>query len=283
MIINPTMTTAQINKALKNNREITFTKGTYTLKKPLVLYSNTKVTCENGVHFERIHAGRMVELYVTPETTKYNGVKNVTWEGGYFSASGNDTPANVITLFHGKSITIKDVTIGYCEGLHSIEINACKTVEIQGCRFETQTDKGGDKFREVIQIDFAHKDGLSIKGAAGTSPCYDGTHCKDIFIRGCIFDNCPNAIGTHTVGEKEEYHKTITIWNCTFMGVRRNAVQLYGMKDVTIRLLPERGDVIVVGELKTAHKLEGGKVKLKEPRGNKHVQIISGNNTAIIE
>ncbi len=276
--ITPGMSTKEINAALKKYRKILFKNGTYKLVAPLVLYSSTTVQCEKDVLFSRKHEGRMLELYVTPDTTKYKGVHDIEWSGGSFVANTNSTAANVISLFHGKHIKFSDVRIWGCQGYHSIEINACKKVDLVSCSCEHQTAKDGGEYREAIQIDFANYDGLKIKNAKSTSPCYDGTHCCEITISGCEIKYCPNGIGTHTVSVDNSYHKAIKISTCNFEGIKGNDIQLFGMKDVNISCSFAH---ILIGTKTQAHRNEGGKVKLATPRHNKNVTISAANGVTV--
>ena len=172
-IITPNLTTKQINKALEKGGEFVFESGEYTLTECLVLHSNTDVVCGEGVSFIRAHKGRMLQLHVTPDTKGYSGTHDVAWKNGKFFAGTRNENANVISLFHGKNIDFRSVAVVNCRGMHSIEVNACKSVVLFNCIIRDQTSKGKDTFREAIQIDFANYDGLKVKGAKPDSPCYD--------------------------------------------------------------------------------------------------------------
>lgn len=279
MLIKPSFSMAKINKALKENRYVEFETGVYDLTKALIVYSNTDIVCQPGVVFKRRHKGRMMQLYVTPDTKAYNGTHDVTWTGGTFVADTNSANANVITLFHSRAINLKDLYITGCRGLHSIEVNACKDVVIDSCFVGEQTSKDKETFREAIQIDFANKDGLSIAGANGNSPCYDGTHCRNITIHDCTFFNCPNGIGTHTVSEKEKYHTYIVIEDCKFNEVHYKDIQLCGVDVCTID-----GDACVwLLEKNVCHLNSGGKKKLEAPRRNKAVHVYGDDIAVHIE
>ena len=276
MIIEPSWTTKKINAALKREvlnktKEIVFKLGNYNLTECLVLHSNTKVTCEKGVVFYRKHKGRMLELYVTPDTKAYKGVHDITWTGGTFLADSRSENANVISLFHGKNLTFENVRIEGCRGMHSLEINACKDVLIKGFSITNQSSKDNATYREAIQIDFANKDGLSMKGATGFSSCYDGTHCKNIEINDCYISDCPNGIGTHTVST-HGYHKNVVITDC-WINVEHNAIQLFGFDGCVIDDCHYDECPVLIGTKDTAHLNYGGKDKLLEPKGNKNVTI----------
>lgn len=268
-IINSTMTTKEINKKLNgNDRCFFFEKGIYRMKDTMVLHSDS-IVYANGATFERHHKGRMLEAYVTPRIKGYDGENNIKWFGGLFVADTSDDKAIVISLFHASNILISGVSVKGCRELHSIEINACKDVIIDNCKV---TKQSGDTctFREAIQIDFANYDGLKIKGAKSDSACYDGTHCKGITINNCYFNDCPNGIGTHTVGVDNKYHTDIKLLNNVFYNISGKEIRLLGMKNVIISGVGKVHD----DTIKTAHQLSGGKVKLNKARKNKNVTII---------
>ena len=269
MDITNQMSTAKINRYLKKYRQIKFIAGIYNLTEPLIVYSDTKIDA-TGCTFQRQHDGRMLQCYVTKNTTQYSGTKNVAWKGGVFIASTNITNANVIVMFHCSDIIFSNITVDGCRGLHSIEINASQNIKIENCAIKNQSVKPDASFREAIQIDFANKDGLSLSGANGNALCYDGTPCKNIFIIGCSIMNCPNGIGTHTISVEEKYHENINIHNCNFNQITTYGIKILGMKNVTIK---KCNTSIIVNKLKNAHRLAGGKVELPSYRYNSQVII----------
>lgn len=268
--IKPTMTMDEINASLLKNRKITFKAGTYKVTKPILVRSDTTITCEAGVIFKRAHKDRMLEFYSAPSTTKYTGTHDVTWTGGTFIASSNSGASNVIVLCHSKNITLKNITIDGCVGLHSIEINSSKKVKLVNCTIKNQTVTDDKEHKEAIQIDFAYKAGLSILGSKVNSPCYDGTHCDNIKIENCTFDNVPNGIGTHVVCESEKYHTDITIKDCKFNNIAGNAIRLLGCKNTTITNCPGK---ILIDKAKKGYKIDGTKVALTSNRCNVNVVV----------
>lgn len=282
--IDPTFTTKKINKALKEQREVAFRRGTYKLKECLILHSDTMISCESGVIFERHHKERMLQTFADEHTSRYDGVHNVTWTGGIFTADTNVTPANVITLFHAKHIILSSVFISGCRGYHSVEINACRDVTIVGSHIIGQSSKPDETFREAIQIDFASYDSLKIKGAKNTAWCYDNTHCCDIIVKNTTIETCPNGFGTHSVAYEEDYHRNITLENVRFNDIEHNDVQLFGVDGFTMSNIQSnvtsvannrivtRQPVVHIGTKKKGHLLDGGKVTI-EPRRNKNIRI----------
>ena len=267
--IKPSFTTKQINNALKKGGDIEFLPGVYTLTDCLVLHSNTKVIA-GGATFYRKHRGRMLQLYVTPETVKYNGVHDVEWHGGCFVADSSLENANVVSLFHGKYICLDDIRIKGCRGMHSVEVNACQNVELRELVISDQSAKDGEEFREAIQIDFANYDGLKVKGAKPDSPCYDGTHCDNVYIKQCAIQDCPNGIGTHTVSMGDKYHKNVTIEGCSIRAKHKD-IKLYGFANCII-CTTDCCDILV-GTKDTAHLNAGGKVRLSTFKRNKNIKI----------
>ena len=269
--IKSSMSMDQINSTLLKERTITFKAGTYKITKPMIVHSDTKITCEAGVIFKRYHKDRMLEFYSSPTTTKYNGTHDVTWTGGTFIASTNSGTSNVIVLCHSKNITLKNITIDGCVGFHSIEINSSKKIKVVNCTIKNQTIVDDKDHKESIQLDFAYKAGLSILGAdKPTCTCYDLTHNDNITISGCTFDNCPNGIGTHTVCESEKYHTDIKIKDCKFTNISGNCIRLLGCKNVTINNSPGK---IVVDKVKKGYGVSGTKVALSANRYNINVVV----------
>lgn len=266
--IKRNFSTKQINEALKKGGDIKFEEGEYILKDCLILHSNTNVNA-NGAKFVRAHKGRMLQLDVSPETTKYKGVHDVKWVGGAFIAHGVPDNANVISLFHGKKIYLYDIYIVGCRGMHSVEVNACSDVILIGLAIREQSSKADETFREAIQIDFANYDGLKVKGAKPDSPCYDGTHCDGVYIKNCSVKDCPNGIGTHTVSKGNKYHKNVRIEAC-WISTDHKDIRLYGFDGCKI---VSTSCNILVGVKDKAHLNSGGKVNLSTPKHNKNVYI----------
>ena len=261
--ITPTMSTTDINKYLKKYKKITFSTGVYNLTAALVVYSGCTITCKPNVVFNRRHRDYMVKFFADKNTTEYNGCHDTTWKGGRFIADTDPSNCNIINLVHCKNITLDSIIMEGCIGYHTIELNSSCDVIIKNCSISRQKPKADetDTFREGIQIDFAFKGGVGVVGGAEmTDKCYDATHCKNITISNCKFDNCPDGIGTHTIYEKNIFHENITITNCTFTNIGKWGIKLLGMKNVTIK---NCNTTIVVNKKKQAHKLPEGKVTLK--------------------
>ena len=268
--IKPSFTVDKINEYFGKYKNIKFKAGTYNITKMMTVQSGTTVTCEPGVIFKRSCRYQMLEMAASEDVLGYEGTHDVTWTGGVFLANEREEDAIVIVLYHCKNITLRNITVNGCRGYHSIECNSSENVHIENCTFKNQSYIEGESYREAVQIDFAYQLGYPYRGSTD-APANDGTHCKDIYITECAFENVPNGVGTHTVYETEAYHENIVISNCTFTNIEKYGIQLYGMKDVQIINCP----TAKIGVLKKTkgHKLNGDKVKLKKPRYNVNVTI----------
>ena len=268
--IKPTFTVDKINEYLKKYRNITFKAGVYNITKMMICPSNTHVTCEPGVIFKRSCRYQMLEMEASEDVTEYDGTHDVIWDGGLFAADQREENAIVIVLYHCRDITLKNITVDGCRGYHSIECNSSCDIHIEDCVFKNQSIIEGAEYREAIQIDFAYDLGYPYRGKKG-NPASDGTHCRNIYIIGCTFDNVPNGIGTHTVYKEEKYHENIHIVSCKFGKVLHNDIQLLGMKNVDVLdVMP--GTSVYVGKRDKGYKLTGDKaVKLAKTRYNINV------------
>lgn len=268
--IKPSFTVDRINSYFKKYKNITFKAGIYNITKIMTVCSGTTVKCEPGVIFKRSCRYHMLEMEASETVKGYEGTHDVVWDGGLFAADQLNEDAIVIVLYHCKNITLKNITVDGCRGYHSIECNSSQNVKIENCTFKNQSSLPEVDYREAVQIDFAYQLGYPYRGSKG-APANDGTHCKDIAIVNCTFENVPNGIGTHTVYEKEKYHENITISNCTFKDVERYGIQLLSMKNVIISKCPTAK--ISIQRRNKGFNLNGDKVKLSKTRYNADITI----------
>lgn len=264
------MSMDKIKSYLQKYRNITFKAGTYNISQMMTVYSGTTVTCEPGVIFKRTCRYQMLEMDANENLKGYGGTHDVSWTGGTFIANNREEDAIVIVLYHCSDIVLKNITVEGCRGYHSIECNSSQNVRIENCVFRNQSSLPDVDYREAVQIDFAYQLGYPYRGTVD-APANDGTHCKNITITNCTFENCPNGIGTHTVYEKEKYHENIVISNCTFKNIERWGIQLLSMKNVTITNCPTA--TVSVQKRTKGFTLTGDKVKMSKTRYNVNVVI----------
>lgn len=277
--ITPNMTTKSINNVLALGGKITFAAGTYNLSDTLILTSNSDIKCDGNVVFNKKTSKPMMMTKVTKNTTVFKGAHDITWEGGKFVGDTNSATSNMILLFHAKNVSFVGCTFTGCVGLHFVEINGCKGIKILNCNFSNHKTKSGKEHKESIQIDFANYDGV-LYGDAGAK-YYDGTHCRDIVIYDCHFNNCRNGIGTHTVTYEDKHHKGITIDYCKMDGCKLGGmgIKLLNMRDVTVSncTIENFDNGIYIYKSATGHLNHGGTTKLDSPKMCENITLT--NNT----
>ena len=197
---------------------VVFPKGQYALKtclfdaadtgvaSALHVYSNQKLVFEPGATLLRGSNAvtHMLFSHNDSGATGYDGCENIEIVGATVDenasvCASNDTAFN---FSHGKNIRIRNCRFIHAYGnWHSIEVNACKNVEIVGCIFEDNANS------EDIQLDAAI--------GAGNLGESDGTVCTEIRIHNCHFTTGGHpAIGNHT----EAAHHDIRVDHNVFHG-----------------------------------------------------------------
>lgn len=273
-IVKPTMTMKQINLIFRNNKEILLKKGLYNISAPIIVNKNTEVTCEEGVKLYKKCNPAMLQLRCMKCNIDYGGVRNVTWKGGKFIGMTNLTNSNLVEMCHARNIVFEDAEFISCRGLHFFEINGSRDVTIRRCSFGNHITQINKEHKEAIQLDFANIDGFPY--GEPTSPMYDGTHCKNIIVEDCTFDDCLVCVGTHTVTTlPKEAHTNIIIRNNVATGRKRGSfVKLLNMKNVEIygNKIKDFEDGIYYERMKTGHEASGGKKELEGYKVNQDIK-----------
>ena len=271
--IKPSMTMTRIQKALNKAGDIKIESGTYKITQTLYLKSESKICCEDGVVFEKKCLPSMFMTAVTDKTTKYRGVKNLVWIGGYFrSAVTGKTQSNIITIFHADGVNISKAFFEGGKAPHCIEINASRNVTIGQCQFENHVP--AQAYKEAIQIDFAYYAGLTY--ADPDVPTYDATHCRNVQIINCNFFKVGHAIGTHTVAHEDKHHAGILVKGCQYVGSKDGVfVKCLNMQDVIIaaNTIRNASRAVFINAVKTEYQTNGVKVKVDNPKRCKDVLI----------
>lgn len=202
-------------------------KGTYRLTNRLFLSTNTKIVMDKGVTLIRDHpAGWFVNGKPGDSFTGYNGNGNITIEGGVLDGNlvNHNNYFNAIGLARGQNIVLRNIEIRDVRGAHAVDLNACKDVLIEKCRFKgydinyTVNGDGGSKEREAIQISAHTEGGFNFFGT------WDGLPCENVTVRDNYFgksDNLPAypaGVGNH--GHTfDKYNKNIRVYDNTFDGM----------------------------------------------------------------
>ena len=271
--ITPKMTMKQRQAVLDKGGQIKFTSGSYSITDTLYLSSNSSVVCDKDVTFVKKCKPAMFMTRVTDKTTKFNGVHDLSWTGGdIVSDVTGSTQSNIFSIVHAKGVLIQNVRFFRDRAQHCIEVNASKDVQIISCTFSDH--KPYKDYKEAIQIDFANYAGLTY--AAADAPTYDGTHCRDISIRKCIFSESATAIGTHTVSHADKFHKGILIDYCDYFGDKTGVfARLLNMRAVTVtNNYVEKALIAVLATTKSKEVLEhGGTVTVDSEKHCKNVTV----------
>jgi hypothetical protein len=226
----------QAFNAAKTQRkvQVSIPQGVYKITKRLVIYQNTHIKMARNTKLLRCHsAGFFINGNSKDVFYGYKGNGNITIEGGVLD--GNITkyksPFNAVGLAHGASIKIKNVVFKDVIKYHAIDMNGCKNVLIENCRFEGFKDTVSDDsnyFREAIQIANHTSFGFANFGA------FDGTPCENVTIKSCYFgpSGTPKtkswnvAIGNH-YAVNDSYTSNIKIINNKFKAINYTAVRLF--------------------------------------------------------
>ncbi|WJV20678.1 right-handed parallel beta-helix repeat-containing protein [Rossellomorea marisflavi] len=224
---------------LHNGGVVRLTSGDYVLNSTLYTYQDTSIVCDSDANFKRNHTSYMLmNAERGANHYGYKGNGNLLISGGVWDAAGAavQNMRNTFALGHAENIIIRDLIIKDTSGSHAIEINACRDVLIENCRFMGFYDTGDRDFSEAIQLDLM-KDSTYF-GAFGA---YDHTPCENITIRNCHF-GASGTIGTKAWGRgvgshsstKGVWHQNITIVNNYFDNLSYQAVRAYNWRDVIV-------------------------------------------------
>lgn len=199
--------------ALKNTGGIIyFPVGTYLVETPVLFYSNQTLLFENGaVLMQGAEIDSILRSYCNTSYTGYSGVHDVVIYGGVFDGGTHTTDNTLIAIGHTKNVTFEKCTFKNAYGAyHNLEINSSYNCKVIDCDFEGTRKNGANA--ELIQIDGAS----SALVYPWTGFNTDGTVCKYIEIKGCIFhdDTVSPAVGNHS----DVAHENISIHNCVFDG-----------------------------------------------------------------
>lgn len=162
--------------------ELIVPAGTYRVTSEWVIRSNTKMVCHPNAIFRKESNRNFMNFPRDVITTGYDGYENIYISGGVWDCLapnyGGGTP---FPFIHAKNLTFKNMIIKNCNNGHAFEINACKDVIIDNCKF--LGFYGADTYSEAIQLDLAK--------SSGAAPWYDGafdnTPCTNIFVERCYF------------------------------------------------------------------------------------------------
>ena len=234
----------QIQEKLGLGGTIKFQKGTYKIKRQLIIPKGTTINL-NGATLQRCGSIQSIFINrVNRDSVGYKAAGDIIISNGTFEGMGGYSFDNLLTFFHANNIQLINVTFKdtLC---HAVELNACSNVVINKCKFLGYNLEDVDHtYRESIQIDWAGVPSFYLSDSTFESPCYDGTHCYNISIHDCLFTKSeyrdyPYAcIGTHTQQYKGKQHEKIRIFNnefhCKHSKTAQACLSFIGMSDVLV-------------------------------------------------
>jgi len=207
--------------------EVYVPTGSYALKAPLRIYSNTRLRADKRATFIRAASYSPMLLPGIGDVDGYEGVQNVEVSGGTWDGNGSQFPSGFSHLMfgHARNILIQDVQLVNNYNSHCIELNACQNVIVRNCIMKGYA---GTRIAEAVQIDLA-KDS-NVFPPYGN---YDNTPCDNILISGCVVEDYSRGIGGHnaTAGV---FHTNIRIIGCHFRNLTDQAIRGYQWKYVSI-------------------------------------------------
>ncbi len=203
--------------------------GEYDITKPLKIYSNTSLVM-NGVTINRSPASTTNMLRVGDYDTEASGVtgygayKNISIIGGTFDGGG--TSNTVLKAAHATDFLIQNTNFRNVNNSHIMEIAGINGFTVKGCTFKNQHMNSEKIGYEAIQLDILKKGHI-----------YDcrseALAMKNVRIEGCVFDDCPRAVGTHTAIYNNPFNG-IVIKNNRFVNLGSAAIQGMNWKNVQI-------------------------------------------------
>lgn len=118
---------------------VTVPAGTYKISTSLWIYSYTNLELASGATIQR--SGTSVMLINGEKGTGgYDQLIDVTIQGGTWDGNINSSSASqvsdLIYLWHGRNITIRDTTLKECVGTHHIELTGIKDSTISNVTFQ---------------------------------------------------------------------------------------------------------------------------------------------------
>lgn len=207
---------------------------TFSISSRLAIGANT-VVWAYGATISRASGPLICNFKGSDLFSGYEGNGNIHLLGGTWNHNGTQhtSASNAINFVHAENIVVKDVTVLDVYSSHGLEFNAIRNGLAENCKFYGFIDPGNRSFSEAIQIDVA------VSGSASIGH-FDGTHCENITIRGCVMGPNPitgtgpygRLVGSHTVSNG--LHRRITVENCLVESSLDHGICGYGWGDVKI-------------------------------------------------
>lgn len=230
-----------LDEALKEARDLAtdavpvtvrVSAGEYKLGHNLHIFSNTTLDLSQGVTLRyTASTGNLLMSgtagsyrgYANYNDSKgskgYTGVKNIKILGGTWIGN-NKNSSSLIRIAHATNVTMENMVLSGGGCAHQAELVAINGLYVTKCTFKDygKTESGGGKDKqEALQLDIPCSKEI-YKGVYE-----DGTVMKNVEVTGCLFQNVPRGVGTHSL-LNGAYHENIKINNNTFKNVLEEAI-----------------------------------------------------------
>lgn len=245
---------AKASKAGNTKYEITIPKGTYYIKEPLHIYSNTKLIAKGATikykapkkeKHNMIISGT-IEKNKSKKSKGYKGYKNISIVGGkWVNADYNE--ANLMKITHAKNVSIENATFEGGGGIHQVEVCAIDGFTVKNCTFKNfKANSQANSKQEALQLDIPVRDDIF------GDTYEDGTVMKNVTITGNRFENVPRGVGSHTL-LLGAFHENLKIADNTFVNVHEEAIVTcnYYNCEISNNKIEDCGAGIVVQTFKT--------------------------------
>ena len=254
--------------------EVVMASGVYDLDKTLRIYPGTTLTLQpdtviravmedpqtcmlRGVHFDE--DGWPCYGNSDCEHGGYGQTHDIVVQGGTWdcNCSGYQN-SNIFILRHADNVVLRDVTFRRCSN-HYVNLSGSRNVLVENATFcdpvlFTDDDPGfwgsatvGDPTRygtlEALHLDFINP------SAEGKGYPVDGTPCRDILVKDCIFSGVFSGVGTHHAPlDGDPYAEGIEIRGCVFEDLWSYAIHCFGYEGAVIAdNVSDGGDGLVIG------------------------------------
>ncbi|MEK4705895.1 right-handed parallel beta-helix repeat-containing protein [Bacillus sp. FSL H8-0512] len=214
-------------------------KGNYSLKRELIIKSNTCLFLSERAFMEKHHSEEMLTNFEkvkgSPRLAGYNGYSNITVSGGVWNANGLEFKSGQGLVFaHAKNITVENMEIYDVCGGHAVELNGIDNGLIRKVK---AFGYEGEDFRGAFQIDL---DSDGTPPTLGSFSSFDGTPCKNITVKECVVGSSEKmkswgrGVESHSsiIGRP---HVNIKVLNNDFYNTKNAAIRAYAWDNVLIK------------------------------------------------
>ncbi|MEF3304754.1 right-handed parallel beta-helix repeat-containing protein [Paenibacillus sp. GYB003] len=284
--------TASLQAALNQTQQggisrVVVPKGTYKVTNTLRIYRNTHLMLDPGATILRCHDHSFLVGGDNGATYEgYEGHGNIVIEGGVWEGNILAYPDafNGFGLARGQNIVVRGVEMRDIVSNHGIDMNACRNVWIENCRFLGYKDGTADQSRdypEAIQLANHTASGFSQWGA------FDGTPCRNVVVAGCYFGASgtpgtqpwPSGVGNH-YAVYDSFNSNIKIAGNTFDGMTFAGVRSFKFAELFIEgnafLNCRRGVMLSNPAGNTESSKDGAGNQTGLPQSSRNV-VIAGN------